>query len=336
MTAASGTGADISVVICVYTEERWAAIAAAIRSVQAQTRPAREIILVVDHNQRLLERLRQTYPALKVIPNIHARGLSGGKNTGIGEASGEFVAFLDDDATAVPEWLDQFHKGFQRAGVMAVGGRVDPDWAGGVRPTWFPEEFDWVVGCSYRGLPEQSGFVRNLFGGNMAVRRQVFGEVGGFRSDLGRLGGNGGGCEEVEFCIRAAHGRPDSMFYLPEARILHQVPAQRMRIGYFGRRCYGEGGSKARLSLMPRSSGMLATERRYVLRTLPAGVLRGLADPFRSGRLDGWARAAMIGFGLTLTTAGYLVTRCTWRPDKEAATAPGAIAAGLVTRIERT
>ncbi len=58
---------DISVVICVYTEDRWEDILAAVSSVRAQSRPARETLLVVDHNQTLLERLSGEYKEVEEV-----------------------------------------------------------------------------------------------------------------------------------------------------------------------------------------------------------------------------------------------------------------------------
>ncbi|SCG10479.1 hypothetical protein GA0115260_111126, partial [Streptomyces sp. MnatMP-M27] len=54
-------GVRISVVICVYTEERWDDILAAVDSVRTQSLPAQETLLVVDHNTRLLRRLKDHY-----------------------------------------------------------------------------------------------------------------------------------------------------------------------------------------------------------------------------------------------------------------------------------
>src|SRR5205085_69247 len=71
--------------------------------------------------------------------------------------------------------------------VIGVGGTVEPLWLHG-RPPWFPPEFDWVVGCTYCGMPEVAGPVRNLIGCNMSFRREVFEGVGGFRSGIGRIG----------------------------------------------------------------------------------------------------------------------------------------------------
>jgi hypothetical protein len=49
----------------------------------------------------------------------------------------------------------------------------------------------------------------------------------------------------------------------------------------------------------------LASERSYVTRTLPGGVLRGLRDGLR-GDVAGLLRASAIATGLTMTVAGYL------------------------------
>ena len=57
---------DVSVVVCAYTEDRWDDILAAVASVRAQRAAAREILLVVDHNPVLLERLAVHYAAVPV------------------------------------------------------------------------------------------------------------------------------------------------------------------------------------------------------------------------------------------------------------------------------
>lgn len=83
---------DFSVVICVYTEDRWEDILAAVASVRHQSRPALETLLVVDHNPALLERLGGEYKKcaadgeVRVLANAGPRGLSAGRNTGIAAA----------------------------------------------------------------------------------------------------------------------------------------------------------------------------------------------------------------------------------------------------------
>lgn len=313
------TQPSCSVIVCAYSEERWDDLVVALASVGAQQAPPREVIVVVDHNPRLLARAR-ALPApggidLVAIENREARGLSGARNSGIAVARGELLAFLDDDAVAAPDWLTWLRDACASPDVIAAGGAIVPRWPGR-RPRWFPDEFDWVVGCSYRGLPEQVTPVRNLIGANMAIRRDAFGEVGGFRTGIGRLGTRPLGCEETEWCIRARRRWPARrVLYDPRARVTHRVPVARARVGYFLARCYAEGYSKALVTRLVGRGDGLATERAYTMRTLPVGAWRGIVDAFSGRDLAGLARAVAIVVGLTWTTVGYLVGAWRTRGD---------------------
>ncbi|WP_330176558.1 glycosyltransferase [Streptomyces sp. NBC_01498] len=308
---------SFSVVVCAYTEERWEDILAAVASVRDQSMPATETLLVVDHNEALLERLRARYASspsadggeIRVMPNAGPRGLSAGRNTGIAAARGEFVAFLDDDAVAERDWLRYLAAGYGDPRVMAVGGRTLPAWPSGGRPVWFPEEFDWVVGCTYRGLAPGRVRVRNVLGGNASFRRTAFEAAGGFATGIGRDGGKRPlGCEETELCIRLSGALPHAVLLIDDRAVIHhRVPPARTRFGYFRTRAYAEGLSKA---LVARSVGAgkgLESERRYVTRVLPAGVARGLRDAVRGRERGGAGRAGAIVAGVLTTTAGYLV-----------------------------
>ncbi|MEV6401142.1 glycosyltransferase family 2 protein [Streptomyces sp. NPDC051907] len=301
-----------SVVICAYTEDRWTDILAAVDSVRRQSLPALETLLVVDHNAALLERLGTQYKEageeVRVLANAGPRGLSAGRNTGIAAAHGEFVAFLDDDAVAERDWLRYFAEGYDDGRVMAVGGRTLPAWASGRRPAWFPEEFDWVVGCTYRGLPPGRVRVRNVLGGNASFRRSAFDASGGFATGIGRDGDKRPlGCEETELCIRLATALPDAVLLIDDRAVIHhKVPAIRERFGYFRTRAYAEGLSKA---LVARSVGAgkgLESERRYTTRVLPSGVVRGLRDALLR-RPGGAGRAGAIVAGVAAAAGGYAV-----------------------------
>ncbi|WP_329393897.1 glycosyltransferase [Streptomyces lydicus] len=317
---AVGPDVRISVVICVHTEDRWEDILAAVASVRAQSRPAHELLLVVDHHQRLLDRLTEHFarapggahppgppPApLRVLANAGPRGLSAGRNTGIAAADGEVIAFLDDDAVAERDWLRHFAAAYADPAVMAVGGRTEPVWESGRRPLWFPEEFDWVVGCTYRGLPAGKVRVRNVLGGNASFRRVAFDLAGGFTTGIGRDGDRRPlGGEETELCIRISQVLPDAVLLIDDRAVIHhRVPAERRRFRYFRGRAYAEGLSKA---LVARSVGArdgLAAERRHTVRVLPAGVLRGVRDALL-GRPGGAARAGAIVAGAAAAAGGY-------------------------------
>jgi len=303
------TECGVSIIICAYTERRWDDLIAAVRSVQRQTAVAREVIVVVDHNPPLLERVRGHFPEIVALPNNEARGLSGARNTGIDAAHGALIAFLDDDAIAEPDWLERLCASFADPSILGSGGAVIPLWERG-RPAWFPAEFDWVVGCTYRGLPARITPVRNPFGGCLCIRREVFETIGGFRSDIGRVEKRPLGCEETELCIRARQRWPGAFFvYEPRARIHHRVPAERARVSYFRARCYAEGRSKALVVRYVGTRDGLASERTYTLRTLPRGVAHGLGESVRRGDPMGAVRAAMIVMGLAVTVTGYATGR---------------------------
>jgi len=311
--AAAGGAPRMSVVICVYTERRWDDILAAIDSVRRQTRPPREIIVVADHNPALLRRLEAEFagacdrvgPPLRVVRNGERRGLSGAKNTGVARASGDVVAFLDDDAVAEPDWLRYLAESYSDERVAGVGGLTRPRWDKG-RPGWFPREFDWVVGCSYLGMPAARRPVRNLLGGNASFRAGMFSLAGGFTSEIGRSAASLPlGCEETEFCIRLGQCRPAGRLLIDDRAVIwHRVPAGRGTFSYFLTRCYAEGLSKARVSRRVGTGRGLSAERRHVRTALPAGVWRGLAAPLR-GDLAGPGRAGAIMAGLASAAAGY-------------------------------
>jgi GT2 family glycosyltransferase len=268
----------VSVVICAYSLDRWSDLVVAVQSVIYQSAPPREVVVVVDHNPTLLDLVRTRLPEVIAVENHQRRGLSGARNSGIAAASGAIVAFLDDDAVAREDWLERLAAGFADQRVMGVGGAVLPHWAD-APPRWFPAEFLWVVGCTYRGMPTTTAQIRNPIGANMAFRRDVFDEIGGFQCGIGRLGSRPVGCEETELCIRASQRWPDrEVRYEPRARVWHRVPAQRGRWSYFRSRCFAEGLSKALVSQLVGTNDGLSSERTYTLQTLPAGALKGLGD----------------------------------------------------------
>lgn len=313
----------ISVVVCAFTRERLEVLTEAIESLRAQTLPAAEIVLVIDHAPELLAEAQRLWPDLRIVANRERQGLSGARNTGVAEASGEVVAFLDDDAIAAPNWLERLATAYADPNVLGAGGSVRPRWVEG-KPAWFPPEFDWVVGCTHSGMPQALSSVRNLVGANMSFRRGPLVEVGGFSHDLGRVGTLPVGCEETDLSIRVHQRWPRAQIvYDPAATVDHVVPEARGRLGYFIDRCRAEGRSKAVLTRMVGSEDGLSAERSYVRRTLPLGFLRGIGDALR-GKPAGFGRAAMIVLGLATTTWGYLLVRSgITKPDRMSSSRTG-------------
>lgn len=299
---------DISVIVCTYTDRRWDLLLEAISALQTQTLRPHQIVVVVDHEPALLQRATTELDGVLVMPSAGPRGLAGCRNTGAQAATGSVVAFVDDDAIAEPDWLERLSDPYEDERIVAVGGAVLPQWARS-RPAWFPPEFEWVVGCTYRGLPEARAPVRNLIGANMSFRREVFEHLD-FFPGLGHAGGRSLGGEETDFCIRLAETFPArQIMYEPAARVRHHVPPDRARFAYFLRRCYNEGLSKGVLSRRVGSRAGLASERAYVRAILPAAVMYALADVVRMRRPASVFRVVATVTGVAAATSGYVLSR---------------------------
>jgi len=239
---------------------------------------------------------------VRVITAAGRPGLAETRNAGLAAARSDVVAFLDDDAVAEPGWIERLVAPYHDPCTVAVGGAAVPVWEA-QRPRWMPAEFDWVVGCSYLGMPTQTSSVRNLIGCNMSFRRDAAASAGGFAASLGRVGTRPLGCEETDLCIRLG---PGVIVYDPEARVHHRVPRDRATWRYFVARCHAEGLSKAQVTRRVGRSSGLASERAHAARTLPAGVYREMRTACVRRSATPLSRAAAIVVGLAVTLAGYV------------------------------
>lgn len=299
---------DVTVVICAYSEARWALTKAAVQSVLRQEPPPAQVLLVIDHNDALAARAQGELPGLCVLASDGEPGLSGARNTGLNAATCSITAFLDDDAVARPNWLESLVEPYRDPRTICTGGGVYPLWQAG-KPRWLPSEFYWVVGCSYPGLPNRPGTVRNPIGANMSMRTKPAREAGGFYAAVGRIGAKPRGCEETVLAIRLTAIQPGSaVIYIPDAAVDHRVTHERATFRYFMRRNWHEGQSKATVVRLTGAKAGLQRERRHVTRVLPAAVLRDLGSAIR-GDASALARALATVSGFTAAVIGF-VTGC--------------------------
>ncbi|MFN8076570.1 MAG: glycosyltransferase family 2 protein [Kineosporiaceae bacterium] len=314
--------------ICTYTAKRWDLFEAAVDEVRHQLEDGDELVVVVDHNDELVQRCELRWPDQLVVPNQFARGLSGARNSGVAAASCPVVIFLDDDAVPQPKWLAAFRHRFAEPGVVGVGGAITPAWEGGHAPAWFPEEFGWVVGCDYAGMPGDGEEIRNPIGASMGVRREELLEVGGFAEVVGRIGDKPVGCEETDLFIRLRQAEPSSRVLRETGAVVdHSVPQQRQTLRYFVRRCWHEGRSKAVLTSRVGSGDGLSAERKHLLFMARRIAVLLAGSPRRPARA---AQAALLVIGSGATALGFLSARGTasvsdHEPDGDG---PAAVAGG--------
>jgi len=306
VTALAATGAATSVVIAAHTLQRTEELRRAAASALAQDPRPQEVVVAVDNNPDLFEWVGRQLPEVTAVHNRGVRGASATRNCGAQAARGTVLAFLDDDAVARPNWLQNLTAPLARPDVAGVGGHVQPLWLGRP-PEWMPEEFLWVVGASYRGMPGTGSPVRNVWSENMAVARADFWSVGGFREGFGKTG-HVSRPEDTDFCIRlsaALTGR--TWWYEPSARVGHSVPPGRGTLRFFVRRCYSEGQGKAQMALLLGPQERLKDERRHATRTLPDGMRRELRQAVSDREFAAAQRASAIGVGLGAASLGYIV-----------------------------
>jgi glucosyl-dolichyl phosphate glucuronosyltransferase len=312
---------SVSVIIPAYTMDRWTLLEEAVVSARRQTTPPIEVIVCIDNNDVLFQAACDAWCSnpspsaevpVRVVPSdfshdedrlsVHIQahgskrrfGAGQARNTAAAQAKGEILAFLDDDAAAEPDWLEQLVKPFSDPKVLAVGGAPHPRYETD-RPRWFPSQFDWVFGCAYEGLPTTAGPLIRLIGANMSVRAATLDQIGGFHSiDF----------DDMDMCHRVAElGGPGSVFYTPIAVVHHFVPEHRTSWRYFWHRCFYVNRHKMEAHREMGTASTFGPELAFVIRTLTAGVGREVKALVR-GDADAGLRIMAILVGLTCAAVG--------------------------------
>lgn len=247
----------VSVVICTYSLDLYDHAQDAAEAVLSQTYDDVELVLISDGNDSVYESMCADYAELENVRigcNDKNRGLSYSRNHGIKLASGDVVAFVDDDAVPEPDWVEQLVATYEERDAIAVGGKMTPIWADG-KPTFLPEEFYWLIGVTHRGYPEEQCEVRNTNGSNMSFRKEVLEKLGGFSEDLGRKGDRQIQGEETELAARMGKKYGQGMWYVPDAEVGHKVFDYRTDRVWLLKRAFWQGYSKHVMSDLVDSTG---------------------------------------------------------------------------------
>jgi glucosyl-dolichyl phosphate glucuronosyltransferase len=298
---------SVSVVICAYTEKRWDMLKSAVDSVLAQSYPVTELILSIDHNQELAKQCRKVWgdqsgaphiPIL-ILENKYEGRLGSARNTGVEQASGDIVAFLDDDAAADPDWLAFLMTPYQRADVVAVGGAPLPVFETR-RPGWFPPQLDWVFGCYYDGLPSELSSVDRLIGASMSARREALEAIGGFHSD---------NHDDMDMCHRLAHERSHQVILMePKAVVYHNVGAERVTWNYLWRRCFFVNKGKVKAFRDMGAAASMDADVKFVVGAVGRSTMQCVRD-LRRGDVNGISRLAVLLAASLLAASGNVAGR---------------------------
>ena len=221
----------ITVVICTYN--RYNVLETCLRSFEIQSLAQDEFEVVIVDNSEDEVGQKRFWSGLELSSNWSliiekTPGLSRARNIGLNVARGPLVCFIDDDALAPSEWLAEIVDVFAtRPECGIAGGPVVPIWPVS-RPQWlhkWQEGFLSIVdlGKSLRPLSDSEW----LAGTNIAFRRDLLVQVGGFSEALGRVKGTLLSNEEL-VVSRKIHELGYKSYYSPSARVSHRVHADRV------------------------------------------------------------------------------------------------------------
>jgi glucosyl-dolichyl phosphate glucuronosyltransferase len=242
---------EISVILCTYNRSEL--LQKALESLAESQLPA-ELqweVLVIDNNskdstRRVVEEFCRRHPGRFRYLLERQQGKSFALNTGLREAKGEILAFVDDDVTVDPQWLQTLTVNLRSSKWTGSGGRILPE-RNFVRPRWYPPDARQASApLALFDLGNEPGPLdTSPYGTNMAFRREVFERNGCFRTDLGPRPGTEIRGEDTEFGSRVlSAGEP--LRYEPSAVVYHAIPEHRLQRGYFLNWWFDKGRSNIR------------------------------------------------------------------------------------------
>lgn len=229
-----GTHVDVKVAVVIPNWNGRESLGDCLDSLLNQTLRAEIVVVENGSIDGSLDLLEAEYPQVTVLPQTHNLGFAGGVNVGIRyaiERDFEFVALLNNDAVADPEWLKQLLTGMQAAktGITTCAfttlDKLHVDSTGDYYTVWglpYPRGRGEALSDRYREDTEVFG----ASGGASLYRVKMLQEIGLFDEDFFAY------YEDVDISFRAqlAGWR---VRYVPEAVAYHQIGATSSKIKGF-------------------------------------------------------------------------------------------------------
>lgn len=275
----------VSIVVCTYSLDTFENLVEAIDSLLNQTYKNIEIVIVVDGNEELYNKIVEDYGSRESIKSVSLKenmGVAIARNTGIRAAQGDVIAFFDDDAVADTRWVENLVDIYQKLDAISVGGKIVPLWLP-KKPDYFPEELGWLVGMTQEGFAnDKVAEVRNTWESNMSFKREVFEKIGLFNEKFGFVKGGKSYIQGIapEFTLRMKDKLGKGVIYNPEAIIYHRTPAHKARVKLLLKRAFYQGYTKALLKKSSPSSETLNTEVSYLNNLLFSHIPHRIKEAF--------------------------------------------------------
>ena len=230
----------ITVILCTYN--RCDSLARTLDSILMSTLPEsfEWEILVVDNNSsdqtsRVVESFCQKHPGRIRYLFEPCQGKSYALNSGITRSNGDILAFVDDDVSVEPMWLNNLTSVLHDDKWAGSGGRILPV-RGYLPPPWLALDGPYnLLGalCAYFNPGDSPGELRSPpIGANMAYRKEMFDRYGLFRTDLGPRPGSEIRHEDTEYGCRLIDGG-EHICYVPSAVVYHEIHEKRVQKDFF-------------------------------------------------------------------------------------------------------
>lgn len=202
-------------------------------------------VIVVDNNsdddtRLVFEEIEKDFESRIRYVLEDKRGLSHARNRGVKEASGEIIAFTDDDVIVDKHWIQNIDKAFKEYDdVACVGGKILPIWEI-PRPNWLKPDLYGYLALLDKGNSVAFIDALDIWGANFAVKSEMFKRYGLFDTNLGRMPSKLYSGEEAEFLQRLRNA-DEKILYYPLSIIHHNIPAHRMSKKYLRKWRFDQG-----------------------------------------------------------------------------------------------
>jgi glucosyl-dolichyl phosphate glucuronosyltransferase len=298
------SGMTITVILCTYN--RSLSLAKALSSVAVSSvPPAIEWeVLVVDNNstdqtREVVEDYCRLYPGQFRYLFEPLPGKSHALKTGIREARGDILAFMDDDVTVEPTWLQNLTVALHNGQWVGAGGRILPDETF-LPPRWLPlqDRYGLAPLALFDLGPRAGALTEPPFGTNMAFQKKIFAKYDGFRTDLGPRPGSEIRNEDTEFGHRLL-AAGERLRYEPSAVVYHSVSENRIQKKYFLAWWFDKARADIRQFGIPSETRLfIAGIPLYLFRRLAVWTVRWIVavEPARrfSNKIKAWTVAGQI------------------------------------------
>lgn len=239
--------------VIIPTRNRSALLARTLNSLLHQTLPLGQFeVLVVDSGstdntreiiKQAQDKLKNLHYFFTAIPGLHAA-----RHLGMEKAQSDILVYIDDDARAVPTWLEAVNESFTDSQVALVGGKILPEFEI-APPLWVDDlwwENEWGRFLSFYSLSDCGEYRKNIdptyvWGCNFSIRKELLSRLGGFHPDsmpghLLQYRGDG----ELGITRKIRELKLKTVYH-PGAGVFHFVSKERLTLDYLYSRSYSQG-----------------------------------------------------------------------------------------------